>query len=115
MILANTLTKTPQEVNDRIYLRNQLNTGGFQSRILPKLENFDYHLLNIQIDAYKIAADNDFDEAFGDEFSLYSDISQPSELFDLIAENLADSQRASESLLTMLRNLLLIKGESNIK
>ncbi|KAI8143924.1 hypothetical protein BJV82DRAFT_609883 [Fennellomyces sp. T-0311] len=112
MILVNTLTKTLEEVHERIYLRNQLNAAGLQSRILAKLEQFDYHLLNIQVDAYKIAAENDYDEAFGDEFSLYSDISQPSELFDLIVDNLADSPRASESLMTILRNLLLIKGDS---
>lgn len=115
MILVNALTKVPEDVNQRIHLRNQLNAAGMQARILPKLESLDYHLLNIQIEAYKVATENDIDDAFGDELSLYSDISQPSELLDMIMESLSDAPRAIEHLLSTLRSFLLIKGDSETK
>ena len=116
MILVNALSTMPlDDVHQRIHLRNQLNAAGLQSRIMPKLAQLDYHWLNIQIDSYNIAAENDLDEAFGDEMSIYSDISQPTELFDLILESIADAPRAFEFLLTLLRNLLLIKGDPDTK
>ncbi|KAG0177062.1 hypothetical protein DFQ29_005302 [Apophysomyces sp. BC1021] len=114
MMLVNLLTKVPADVHERIFLRNQLKASGMD-RILPKLEALQYHLLYVQIDAYRIAAENDLEEAFGDDVSLYSDISQPSELLDLILDNIADAPRALDFLLATFRSMLLIKGEPETK
>ncbi|KAI9317621.1 hypothetical protein BX666DRAFT_1857292, partial [Dichotomocladium elegans] len=116
MILVNSLTTMPlDDVNKRIHLRNQLNAAGMQARVLPKLSALDYHWLNMQIENYTIAAENDLDEAFSDEISIYSDISQPSELLDLLLEGLSDTPRASEYLVTLLRYLLTIKGDPDVR
>lgn len=115
MILINTLTKSPPDINYRIFLRNQLNASGMQTRTLPKLEALDYHFLNIQIDAYKLAAENDLEEAFGDELSMYSDVSQPAELFDILMEQLSDSPQAAEHLSSTFRSMLLVKGDPEAK
>lgn len=115
MILVNSLIKSCPDLYQRIHIREQLNIGGIQSRVFPKLEELDYHLLNIQIDAYKVAAENDVEDAFGDELSLYSDISQPAELFDILIESLADTPQALEQLSCILRNLLLIRGETDTR
>ncbi|KAI8096734.1 formin homology 2 domain-containing protein [Halteromyces radiatus] len=114
MMLVNVLTNVPSEVTERIHFRNMLNASGM-ARILPKLEALDYHLLTIQINAYKNAAENDLEEAFGDELSMYSEVSQPSELFELIMDNLADAPQAVEYLVATFRSMLLIKGEPDSK
>jgi folylpolyglutamate synthase/dihydropteroate synthase len=114
MMLVNVLTNVPSEVPDRIYLRNMLNASGM-TRILPKLEALDYHLLTVQINSYKNASENDLEEAFGDELSMYSEVSQPSELFELIMDNLADAPQAVEFLVATFRSMLLIKGEPDVK
>lgn len=115
MILVNALIKSCPDLYQRIHIREQFNVGGIQSRVFPKLEELDYHLLNIQIDAFKVAAENDIEDAFGDELSLYSDISQPAELLDILIESLADTPQALEQLSCMLRNLLLIRGETDTR
>ncbi|KAI8072909.1 formin homology 2 domain-containing protein [Gongronella butleri] len=111
MMLVNVLTNVPGEVLERVHLRNQLNAGGM-TRILGKMEAMDYHLLNIQIDAYKNAAETDLEEAFGDELSMYSEVSEPHELLDLILDAIADSPEAQGHLVETLRSMMLIKGET---
>jgi hypothetical protein len=69
----------------------------------------------VQINSYKNASENDLEEAFGDELSMYSEVSQPSELFELIMDNLADSPQAVEFLVATFRSMLLIKGEPDVK
>lgn len=114
MMLVNGLTQVPNDVNERIHLRNLLNASGI-ARILPKLEALDYHLLNHQIDIYKKAAEDDLDDTFGDELSMYSEISQPNELFELVLDGLSESPQAIEHLVSTLRSMLLIKGEPDVK
>lgn len=114
MILVNTLIKIPLDVNDRVYMGNQFNASGLQS-ILPKLKEFDDDLLNIQIHACKETLEADMDEAFSEDVSLCSDTSQPNELFDRVAESLADSPRASEQFLSVLKYLLWIHGDADTK
>lgn len=114
MMLINVLVKVPTDIHERIYLRNQFNAAGLR-RLLPKLEALDYRLLNKQIEAYKIAAENDLEDAFGDELSVYSDVSQPSELFDLVLESIADAPRAQDYLISTLKSMLLIKGDAESK
>lgn len=104
----------PTEVTDRIYFRSQFKSSGLD-RIFTKLEKLDDSILYDQMDKYRRRADSDLDEAFGDEISLYSDISQPNELLDLILENLADAPEAIEFLLQTFRSMLLIKGDSDKK
>lgn len=115
MMLINIIVnKVPNEVHERIHLRNQLNAAGML-RVLPKLEKLDYHYLNKQIDMYRMAAENDQEDAFGDELSVYSDISQPNELFDLVLDNIADAPRAQDHLISTLRSMLIIKGDPENK
>ncbi|RCH79058.1 hypothetical protein CU098_000032 [Rhizopus stolonifer] len=114
MILVNALVKVPADVNDRIYIGNQFNASVFQS-ILPALKAFEFDLLDIQLDDYKDTIDSDMDEAFGEDISLYSDISQPSELFERVVESISESPRASEQLMTLLKYLLWIHGDSDTK
>lgn len=115
MILINALTKIPSDVNYRIYMRNQFNAAGLQSTILPRLEALDYGLLNIQIESYKELAENDMDDAFGEDISQSSDFSQPSELFDRAIENISDSTRGTEYFISVLKHLLWIKGDPQTK
>jgi len=67
------------------------------------------------MDKYRRRAENDMDEAFGDEISMYSDISQPNELLELILENIADAPNALDYLLQTFRSMLLIKGDADKK
>lgn len=67
------------------------------------------------MDKYRTRAESDMDEAFGDEISLYSDISQPNELLDLILENIIDAPDALGYLIQTFRSMLLIKGDANKK
>lgn len=101
-------------MTDRVYLRSQFKSSGLD-RIFSKLERLDDSVLYDQMEKYRRRAENDLDEAFGDEISLYSDISQPNELLDLILENLADAPEAVEYLLQTFRSMLLIKGEPDKK
>ena len=114
MMLINVLTKVPTDVHERIHLRNQFNAAGL-IRLRPKLERLDYRLLNIQIDAYRTAAENDLEDAFGDELSMYSDVSQPNELFDMVLDSIADAPRAQDYLVSTLQSMLLIKGDPENK
>ncbi|GAA5801079.1 hypothetical protein HPULCUR_006521 [Helicostylum pulchrum] len=114
MLLINAVAYIPTEVNDRIYLRSQFKSSGLD-RIFTKLEKLDDTILYDQMDKYRRRAESDLDEAFGDEISLYSDISHPNELLDLILENLADAPEAIEFLLQTFRSMLLIKGDSDKK
>lgn len=114
MMLINVITKVPDDVHERIHLRNQFNAAGL-NRILSKLKNLNYRLLNIQIEAYKIAAENDLEDAFGDELSIFSDVSQPAELFDLVLDSIADSPKAHDYLVSTLRSMLLVKGDPENK
>ncbi|KAG1277955.1 hypothetical protein G6F65_008197 [Rhizopus arrhizus] len=114
MILVNAVVKVPGDANDRIYMGNQFNASGIQS-ILPKLKALEHELLDIQIDAYKDTLDADMDEAFGEDLSLYSDISQPSELFERVIESISEAPRASEQFMSLLKHLLWIHGDSDTK
>lgn len=113
-MLVNVVTQVPDDVHERIHLRSQLSAAGMM-RILPKLEALDYHLLNLQIEAYKIASENDLEDAFGDELSVYSDVSHPNELFELVLDSIAESPRAQDHLVSTLRGMLLIKGDPENK
>jgi Diaphanous FH3 Domain len=115
MILINSIIKVEQDVAARIQLRNQLNAAGMQARVLGKLEALDYRRLNIQIETYKVQADNDFEDCFGEEQSLYGNIEEPVELLSLILANLVDAPEAVTHLVATLRGMLLIKGEQSIK
>ncbi|CAO3592005.1 unnamed protein product [Absidia cylindrospora] len=114
MILINALTKIPKIASQRILLRNQLNASGMESRILPKLHALDYSQLKYQVDAYEYAAEQDLDETFGDELTLYADITDPLQLLEQLTTHLDSSSPTSmEHLLGILRSLLLIKGHSD--
>lgn len=115
MILANALTKIPSDVNYRIYMRNQFNAAGLQSTIIPKLEELDFNLLSIQIDLFKELAENDMDDAFGEELSIDSEFAQPSELLNRALENISDSARGTEYLMSILKHFLWIKGDPETK
>ncbi|KAG1461927.1 hypothetical protein G6F56_005619 [Rhizopus delemar] len=112
--LINSLTYIPTEVTDRIYLRSQFKASGLE-RIFLKLEKLDDAALYDQIDKYRRRAESDLDEAFGDEISMYSDVSQPNELLDLILDSIADAPNALHYLLHTLRSMLLIKGDADKK
>lgn len=101
-------------MTDRVYLRSQFKSSGLE-RIFGKLEKMDDPALYDQMDKYRRRAENDMDEAFGDEISIYSDISQPNELLDLILENVADAPDALGYLLQTFRSMLLIKGDADKK
>lgn len=115
MILVNAITKIPADVNYRIYMRNQFESSGFQSSVLPKLEALDYDLLLNQIESYKEMAENDIDEVFGEDLSQNSDYTQPVELFEQALDNIADSARGTEYFLSIMKYFLWIKGEPEIK
>src|ERR1700731_1739110 len=100
MILANSLIKLDKDV-----------APGMQARILGKLEELDYRLLNIQIETYKVQAENDFEDCFGEEQSLYGSIEDPQELLSLILNSLSEVPDAVSNLVITLRGMLLIKGE----
>lgn len=112
--LINALAYIPTEVTDRVYLRSQFKSSGLD-RIFNKLEKLDDQQLYDQMDKYRRRAENDMDEAFGDEISMYSDISQPNELLELILENIADAPNALDYLLQTFRSMLLIKGDADKK
>lgn len=101
-------------MTDRVYLRSQLKASGLE-QIFRKLERLDDPTLNEQMEKYRRRAESDLDEEFGDEISMYSDISQPSELLELILENIADAPAALDYLLQTFRSMLLIKGEPEKK
>ncbi|KAI9249024.1 armadillo-type protein, partial [Sporodiniella umbellata] len=112
--LINSLAYIPTEVTDRIYLRSQFKASGLE-RIFAKLERLDDSLLYDQMEKYRRRAESDLDEAFGDEISMYSDVSQPNELLELILDNIADSPNALNYLLHTFRSMLLIKGDAEKK
>lgn len=104
----------PTEVADRVYLRSQLKSSGLE-QIFRKLEKLDDPTLNEQMEKYRRRAESDMDEEFGDEISMYSDISKPNELLDLILENIEDAPAALDYLLQTFRSMLLIKGDPDKK
>lgn len=112
--MINALAHIPTEVTDRVYLRSQFKSSGLD-RIFSKLEKLDDATLYDQMDKYRSRAESDLDEAFGDEISLYSDISQPNELLDLILENIIDAPDALGFLIQTFRSMLLIKGDADKK
>ncbi|OAD75627.1 hypothetical protein PHYBLDRAFT_64532 [Phycomyces blakesleeanus NRRL 1555(-)] len=115
MILANALTKVSKHTHCQIRIRNQLNACGMQTQILPLLDTLNYPLLTLQIESFRLVADNDFEDAFGDEMSLFSDVSEPSELFNHVLINLEDAPEAMEYLKNILRSMILVKGETDWK
>ncbi|KAG1160361.1 hypothetical protein G6F37_004064 [Rhizopus arrhizus] len=114
MILVNALIKIPGDVNDRVYMGNQFNASGLQS-IIPKLKKMEDDLLNIQIKDCIETLESDMDEAFSEDISLSSDVSQPSELFDRVVESVSQAPRASEQLMSVLKYLLWIHGDPDTK
>lgn len=113
MILINAITKVSKEVSKRIQLRSQLNASGMENRVLPKLESLGYPEINYQIQLYKEAAENDIDEAYGQEILMYKNINDPAKLLDLILLNIVDeSPKSMNFILDILRNMLLVKGDS---
>ncbi|RCH84609.1 hypothetical protein CU098_001177, partial [Rhizopus stolonifer] len=112
--LINALVYIPTEANDRIYFRSQFKLSGLD-RVFAKLEKLDDPALYEQMDKYRRRAESDLDEAFGDELSMYSDISQPNELLELILENISDAPNALDFLLQTFRSMLLIKGDADRK
>lgn len=104
----------PNEVRDRIYLRNQLKASGLD-RVLRKLDRLNDPTINDQLEKYRERQENDFDEEFGDEISMYDEISQPNELLEMVLDSIADSSQALTYLLQIFRNMLLIKGDSGEK
>lgn len=112
--LINSLTYIPTEVTDRIYLRSQFKSSGLD-RIFTKLEKLDDPALYDQMEKYRRRAESDLDEAFGDEISMYTDVSQPNELLELILDNIADAPNALHYLLQTFRSMLLIKGDADKK
>ena len=116
MILVNALTSIPSNVNYRISIRNQFVAAGLQTHIIPKLVALDYHLLNLQIESFKEAADHDLEDAFGDDLNqLALEDSNPSQLFDKLLENISDSPKGTEHFLSMMKYLLWIKGSPEEK
>jgi hypothetical protein len=113
MLLINAITKIPKIPTQRIFLRNQFNASGMEARILPKLHALDYDPLKYQVNAYEDAAEQDLDETFGDELSLYSGITDPGELLNQLVNNLTGSPSSMDHLLGILRSLLLVKGHSD--
>lgn len=81
-----------------------------ETRILPKLHALDYDHLKYQVNAYEDAAEQDLDETFGDELSLYSGITDPGELLNQLVNSLDVSPTSMDHLLGILRSLLLVKG-----
>lgn len=115
MILINALTSIPSDMNYRIYIRNQFAAAGMQTSLIPKLQVLDHNLLNIQIEAFTDAADNDMDESFGEDVSTYSENSQPSELVDQVIENISDTAKGTEYFISILKHMLWIKGDPETK
>lgn len=114
MILVNALTKIPPDVNQRIYMRNQFHAAGLQPTILPKLEELDFNLLNIQIRSFKEAAENDMEDAFGNDIIMDYAV-PPTELVNRAMDNIADSERGKEYLVSILKHFLWIKGDPETK
>lgn len=112
--MINILAHVPTEVTDRVYLRSQFKSSGLD-RIFSKLERLDDPVLYKQMEKYHERADRDMSEAFGDEISMYSDISEPNELLNLILENIGDAPNALDFLLQTFRSMLLIKGDADKK
>ncbi|ORX46807.1 actin-binding FH2 [Hesseltinella vesiculosa] len=112
LILINALTKVPANASGRIKMRQQLNASGWESRIVPKLKVMHYPVLQAQLDAYQQASDQDLDDTFGDELSLYSHVNNPHQLLALITQHLEPSPKSMDALLSLLKNLLLIKGDA---
>ncbi|KAI9280811.1 hypothetical protein BY458DRAFT_531768 [Sporodiniella umbellata] len=110
IILVNALVKIPSDVNDRIYITNQLNLSVFPA-VLPILESFDFHLLDIQLRSFMETVESDKEEAFGENQPLYTDLSQPFDLFERILEGLVNAPRALEQLIFLLKSLLWIQGD----
>lgn len=104
----------PTEVTERVYLRSQFKASGLD-RIFSKLERLDDPAVYDQIEKYRRRADGDLEEAFGDEISMYSEVSQPNELLELILDNIADAPNALHYLLQTFRSMLLIKGDADRK
>lgn len=115
MLLINALVSIPSDINYRIYIRNQFAAAGLQSNLLPKLETLDHKLLDIQIESFKEATESDMGESFGEETVLYSEQIQPAELMEQVLENIADSTKGTEYLLSSLKYLLWIKGDPETK
>ena len=116
MILVNALTSIPSNVSYRFSIRNQFVAAGLQNHIIPKLEALDYHLLNLQIESYKDAADHDIEDAFGEDANqARTEYANPSQLFDKLLENISDSSKGTEHLLSMMKYLLWIKGSPEEK
>ncbi|CAO3642143.1 unnamed protein product [Cunninghamella blakesleeana] len=112
MILINAITKVSNEVSKRIQIRSQLNASGMENRILPKLESLGYPEVNYQIQLYKEAAENDIDEAYGQEILMYKNINDPTKLLDLLLLNIVDeAPKSMNYILGILRNMLLVKGD----
>jgi hypothetical protein len=111
MILVNALASIPSDINYRIYIRNQFAAAGMQSSLLPKLEILDHNLIDMQIEAFKDTAESDMEDAFGEDLSIES----PSELLDLVMENLSDTTKGIEYLVSTLKHLLWIKGDPDTK
>ncbi|KAI8971225.1 formin homology 2 domain-containing protein [Pilobolus umbonatus] len=112
--LINAIAYIPNDVSDRIHIRNQFKASGLE-RLFDKLERLDDNGVLEQIATYRKRAEADLDEAFGDEISMYSEVSQPHELLDLILESLADAPNAYDCFLQTLRSILLIKGDADRK
>ncbi|KAI8067755.1 hypothetical protein BC940DRAFT_300394 [Gongronella butleri] len=112
LILVNALTKIPKTSSQRIHLRQQLNASGWEARILPKLKAMHYAAIHTQLASFHEAAEQDLDEAFGEEMLRYADIHDPHELVTILLDQLQHAPKSKDHLLSLLKSLLLIKGDA---
>jgi hypothetical protein len=112
--LINSIAHIPADVLDRLHIRREFQLSGIE-RIFTKLERIDDPAIDKQIEKYRHRAELDVDKEFGEELSLYSDISQPQELLERILDSLADAPDGLNFLVQTLRSMLLIKGEPEHK
>ncbi|KAI8877777.1 actin-binding FH2 [Backusella circina FSU 941] len=114
MILVNALTKVPDDIGYRVYMRDQLKTAGLESSIIPKLETLGSNLIMKQIETYKAATETNL-EAYSDHADEFPESDQPQELFENVLESISDSEKSEMYLVSIIKYLLKIKGDSETK
>ncbi|KAJ1985644.1 hypothetical protein H4R33_003872 [Dimargaris cristalligena] len=113
VLLMNAIIEVCDEVEVRVHLRQELAKCGIH-RIQEKLLEFNHEHIQHQIDKYEREAEHDNNEVMEfHHFQALQDMSDPHEVFEALLSSLEG--RSTESFISILQHLLLIREDAETK
>ncbi|KAH7045424.1 hypothetical protein BKA57DRAFT_79829 [Linnemannia elongata] len=114
VVFINALLQVVDEIELRVHLRSQLTTSGL-TRIISKMRDLKYDLIDRQLNIYEDEAENDYEDMI--EFynhQILHDMSDPYDVFHALLRSV-ESSRAYDFFLSLLQHMLLIREEGDLR